>query len=49
MGNTDAAANGKSSSHAGCSQAIKQPFQKLKEKLRDTHLHDVKVGIVHEK
>jgi phospholipase D1/2 len=28
---------------------LKHPFHNLKEKLKHTHLHDAKVGIIHQK
>ena len=33
----------------GCSDILKHPFQELKEKLHDVHLHDAKVHLIHQK
>ncbi|KAH9889590.1 phospholipase D/nuclease [Xylariomycetidae sp. FL2044] len=35
--------------HGGLADKFKLPFHELKEKLRDTHLHDAKISLIHKK
>ncbi|KAF3066559.1 Phospholipase D1 [Daldinia childiae] len=35
--------------HSDISDKLRHPFHELKEKLKDTHLHDAKIGIIHQK
>lgn len=35
--------------HSDLADKLKHPFRELKDKLRDTHLHDVKIGLIHKK
>jgi phospholipase D1/2 len=35
--------------HSSFAEKLKHPFQELKEKLHNTHLHDAKVHLVHKK
>ncbi|KAM7216915.1 putative phospholipase D1 [Rhypophila decipiens] len=35
--------------HSSFSESLKHPFHELKEKLKHTHLHDAKVGLIHQK
>ncbi|KAI2773967.1 phospholipase D/nuclease [Daldinia loculata] len=35
--------------HSDISDKLRNPFHELKEKLKDTHLHDAKIGLIHQK
>lgn len=35
--------------HSDFVDKLKHPFHDLKEKLKDTHLHDAKVSLIHKK
>lgn len=35
--------------HASVIDKSKHPFHEIKEKLKDTHLHDAKVSLIHTK
>ncbi|XXG95125.1 hypothetical protein Hte_001385 [Hypoxylon texense] len=35
--------------HSDLGDKLKQPFHDLKEKLKDTHLHDAKINLIHKK
>lgn len=35
--------------HSDLADKLKHPFQELKDKLRDTHLHDIKISLIHKK
>ncbi|KAI1653522.1 phospholipase D/nuclease [Daldinia decipiens] len=35
--------------HSDISDKLRHPFHELKERLKDTHLHDAKIGIIHQK
>lgn len=35
--------------HSDLGDKLKHPFHELKEMLKDTHLHDAKVNLIHKK
>ena len=45
----DSKMNGEHKKSSSIGEKLKQPFQELKDKLRNTHLHDAKVHLHHKK
>lgn len=39
----------KADGHGSFTDKLRAPFHELKEKLRDTHLHDAKIHLTHKK